>query len=124
MSVQLATSHVKGIIGFIGKMNGSGTQVVVYVNELDKYGQRIGRQKFHIALFNDAERALIKNNAKKGDTIFIDNAIITSPPTIKSTEEIVEPYSAFLKCTWYNQITIVASESHKILMSRGNHLSA
>lgn len=123
MSVQFIRSDAKGIIGYIGSMRGSGTQVVLYINHLDKYGQMVGRQKIHVALFNDAERALLKNNARVGDTLMLDGAILCSPPPRKESDTS-EGYSAHLKCTWYNQITVIAGNNHQTLMSRNPSITA
>ena len=123
MSVQFIRADAKGIIGYIGSMRGSGTQVVLYVNQLDKYGQIVGRQKIHVALFNDAERALIKNNAKVGDLLFIDGATLCTPPPRKEGDTS-EGYVAHLKCSWYNQITVVAGNNHQTLMNRNSTITA
>lgn len=123
MSVQFIRADAKGIIGYIGSMRGSGTQVVLYINSLDKYGQVVGRQKVHVALFNDAERALLKNNAKVGDILFLDGAVVCPPPTRKEGDTS-EGYTAHLKCSWWSQITVMAGNNHQTLMSRNPSVTA
>lgn len=117
MSLQFLRSDAKGVIGYIGTMRNSGTQVVLYVNLLDRYGQVIGKQKVHVALFNDAERSLLKNNARVGDMLFIDGATISTPPARKQGDDH-EGYVAHLKCSWYNQVTVVAGDNHLKLAER------
>ena len=123
MSVQFIRADAKGIIGYIGSMRGSGTQVVLYVNNLDKFGQIVGCQKIHVALFNDAQRALLKNNARVGDTIFLDGAVVCPPPTRKE-DDTSEGYTAHLKCSWWHQISVVASSNHQELVSRNPSITA
>ena len=69
--IQFLDVNATGIIGHISRLNNKGTRVIVYVNHIDERGNQIGRERLCVFLYNDAERTVLKNNAKPGDTLII-----------------------------------------------------
>ena len=115
---QYIETNACGIIGHIEKMNGKGTSVLLYINELDRNGQQIGSQSIYIQLFNDAERVLLRNNAAVGDTLIIRNGILKLAHKTPQGQEVLTS----IRCNWYTQISVIAKSNFYTLVGR-NHAS-
>lgn len=103
-----------GVIGHISKMSGKGTSVLLYINELDKYGQQIGSQSVYVHLYNDAERVLLRHNAAIGDTLEIRAGNLRMPYHTPNGSLV----STTINCNWYNQISVIAKSNYYTLADR------
>ena len=115
--IQFLDVNATGIIGHISRLNNKGTRVIVYVNHVDERGNQIGRERLCVFLYNDAERTVLKNNAKPGDTLIIREGKLSLNQTEENGELVSKPT---ILCTWYKQVSVVAGNNHQALMSR-NH---
>lgn len=115
--IQFLDVNATGIIGHISRLNNKGTRVIVYVNHIDERGNQIGRERLCVFLYNDAERTILKNNAKPGDTLIIRDGKLSLNQSEENGESISKPT---VLCTWYKQVSIVAYNNHQTLISR-NH---
>ena len=120
--MQFLEANACGIIGAIEPLNGSGLKVVVFVNKIDQYGQQVGSQKINVVVFNDAERIVLKNNARAGDTMVIRNGYLeinqNQDPNAK------HKFSTVIRCNWYNQVSIISGTNHQTLMNRSRPTTA
>ena len=108
---QFITVDLKGIVGEVRPIKG-GTLIVVYINETDNQGNFVKTQKVFVNLFNNAQRAVLKRNTKKGDGILIlkGNYNTFSHPDGSTLSAVV--------CNFADQIAIFANENHDILDQR------
>lgn len=114
--MQYLHTNAIGIIGHISKLTNKGTRIVLYVNLIDEHGNQTGRERINVSLFNDAERTVLKNNAKIGDTLIITGGILSLNHDEKGDSKL----GASILCTWYRQVALVAGSNHQTLISR-NH---
>ena len=115
--IQFLDVNATGIIGHISRLNNKGTRVIVYVNHIDERGNQIGRERLCVFLYNDAERTVLKNNAKPGDTLIIRDGKLSLNQSEENDESISKPT---VLCTWYKQVSVVAGNNHQTLVGR-NH---
>ena len=115
--IQFLDVSATGIIGHISRLNNKGTRVIVYVNHIDERGNQIGRERLCVFLYNDAERTVLKNNAKPGDTLIIRDGKLSLNQSEENDESISKPT---VLCTWYKQVSVVAGNNHQTLVGR-NH---
>lgn len=111
-----------GIIGHISRMNNKGTRIALYVNKIDERGNITGREKVNVSLFNDAERTVLKNNAKIGDTLLIFNGSLSLNQNQEDNSE--SKIGPSVTCTWYRQVAVVAGNNHQTLISRNHTATA
>ena len=120
--MQFLDVNAVGIIGHISRMNNKGTRVVLYVNLLDDRGNRIGRERLNVSLFNDAERTVLKNNAKIGDTLIINSGKLSLNQNQEDNSE--SKIGPTVRCTWYRQVAVVAGNNHQTLIGRNHTATA
>lgn len=102
----------KGIVGGINPLKGQGTQLVIFINELDNHGNFLRQEKAYVNLFNAAQKLALNRSVKVGDTVFLCNAKLTSFQTPDGR------HCTSIVCNYANQIDIVSFENHNILDSR------
>ena len=116
--IQFLDANTTGVIGHIKRLNNNkGTHVILYVNYIDERGNQIGRERLCVFLYNDAERTVLKNNAKPGDTLIIREGKLSLNQTEENGESVSKPT---ILCTWYKQVSVVAGNNHQTLVGR-NH---
>ena len=117
--LQHAKVQMLGVVGSIKKLNAKGTNISVYVNYIDDYGNNIGHSLFHCTLFNDAEKVFVRSNAKVGDQIMIVVGNMTMKK-LKDSETGVDYFSPSIVLNYGSQILIVCRENHQMLANRNN----
>ena len=117
--LQHAKIQMLGVVGSIKKLNGKGTNISVYVNYIDDYGNNIGHSLFHCTLFNDAEKVFVRSNAKVGDQIMIVDGNITMKK-LKDSNTGLDYFSPSIVLNYGSQLLIIGRENHKLLSSRNN----
>ncbi len=115
--IQFLDVNAVGIIGHISRMNNKGTRIVLYVNLLDERGNQVGRERLNVSLFNDAERTVLKNNAKNGDTLIINGGKLSLNQTEDGSQSKLGPS---VLCIWYRQVAVIAGNNHQTLISRSH----
>ena len=117
--LQHAKIQMLGVVGSIKKLNGKGTNISVYVNYIDDFGNNIGHSLFHCTLFNDAEKVFVHSNAKVGDQIMIVDGNITMKK-LKDSNTGLDYFSPSIVLNYGSQLLIIGRENHKLLSSRNN----
>ena len=117
--LQHAKIQMLGVVGSVKKLNGKGTNISVYVNYIDDYGNNIGHSLFHCTLFNDAEKVFVRSNAKVGDQIMIVEGNITMKK-LKDSNTGLDYFSPSIVLNYGSQLLIIGRENHKLLSSRNN----
>ena len=117
--LQHAKIQMLGVVGSVKKLNGKGTNISVYVNYIDDFGNNIGHSLFHCTLFNDAEKVFVHSNAKVGDQIMIVDGNITMKK-LKDSNTGLDYFSPSIVLNYGSQLLIIGRENHKLLSSRNN----
>ncbi|TXG81206.1 MAG: hypothetical protein E6R13_06665 [Spirochaetes bacterium] len=117
--LQSAKVDMLGVIGNIKRLNGSGTQVTIYINKIDDYGNQIGKEMFYVTMFHNAERYLLSTNPQNGDQIMIRNGLLSNRK-IKDDRTGFEYYQTSIVCNYGDQIHIIAKSNHQTLKSRAD----
>lgn len=117
--LQHAKIQMLGVIGSVKKLNGKGTNISVYVNYIDDFGNNIGHSLFHCTLFNDAEKVFVHSNAKVGDQVMIVDGNITMK-RLKDSNTGLDYFSPNIILNYGSQLLVIGRENHKLLSSRNN----
>ncbi len=117
--LQHAKIQMLGVVGSVKKLDGKGTNISVYVNYIDDFGNNIGHSLFHCTLFNDAEKVFVHSNAKVGDQIMIVDGNITMKK-LKDSNTGLDYFSPSIVLNYGSQLLIIGRENHKLLSSRNN----
>lgn len=113
--LQHASVDMLGIIGNIKKLNKQGTQVALYVNYIDDYGNSTRSDLFSITMFHEAEKALLRNNPQKGDQLYIRGGSLVLRKENGSTYPNVI-------CNYGSQVLVIGVENHQTMVHRESSL--